>query len=237
MRNFTEIFNDEHIELLRHQLLFSGLSNNEIYIFILHAKPLYLHIKKGESVMIAEKYGHMIGLVYQGSVNVYSIEYDGSKTLLNLLSKGAYSSMIYAVYDYSNALIEFTASEDSDILLINPEALFIGEKNLALIQQKILANMIASQRLALQRLSDHLSCVSQRSIKNKVLRLLGFFSTQQHSNEFEIPFSREELANYLAVDRAALSRTLGDLKRQKIIDFRKSHFILLKPELCRKVTE
>lgn len=226
MKNFTEIFNDEIIKELQKQLLFSGLDEEEIYLFILHAKPKYIHLNRGESVQFAEKFDHMMCVVYRGEINVCSIEYDGYKTLLKNLSSGNTSCQMYTMFDYASDLVEFTASEESDIILIDPKSIFIGEKSLALIQQKILVNVIASQRQYFLDLSEHLSVVSQRSIRDKIVRFLSIQSRNNGKNEFEIPFSRDELANYLAVDRASLSRTLGCMKKEGIIDFKKNKFVL-----------
>lgn len=226
MQNFIEIFNDDYIASLKNQLIFSGLTNDEIYLFILHAKPLYLHITTGKYVRMAEEYGHMICLVFEGSVNINSVSYDGNKTLLKLLSNGRCSSIIYSIFDYGNTLLEITASEESDILLFSPESIFITEDALAPIQHKILVNMVASQRESAIILSEHLACVSKRTIKDKVISFLSFYRSREQADEFDIPFSRDELASYLAVDRSALSRTLGEMKRDGLIDFRKKHFVL-----------
>lgn len=235
MKNFTEVFNDESIKELQKQLLFSGLDEEEIYLFILHAKPKYIHLNRSESVQFAERFDHMMCVIYKGSANIHSIEYDGRKTLLRNLSSGNSSCQMYTMFDYVTDLVEFTASEDSDIILIDPKSIFIGEKSLALIQQKILVNVIASQRQYFLAMSEHLSIVSQRSIKNKILRFLSIQSSKEGQNEFEIPFSRDELANYLAVDRASLSRTLGDMKNDGIIDFRKNRFVLNNCEQIKKI--
>lgn len=234
MKNFTEIFNDEIIKELQKQLLFSGLDEEEIYLFILHAKPKYIHLERNESVEFAEKFDHMMCVVYRGKINVYSIEYDGYKTLLKNLSSGNKSCQMYTMFDYANELVEFTASEESDLILVDPESILIGEKSLALIQQKILVNVIASQRQYFLDLSEHLSIVSQRSIRDKIVRFLSIQSRNHGKNEFEIPFSRDELANYLAVDRASLSRMLGCMKKEGIIDFKKNRFVLINLELINK---
>lgn len=130
MRNFTEVFNDDSIKELQKQLLFSGLDEEEIYLFILHAKPKYIHINRGESVQFAERFDHMMCVIYKGTANIYSIEFDGYKTLLKNLSSGYSSCQMYTMFDYSSDLIEFTASEDSDIILIDPQSIFIGERTL-----------------------------------------------------------------------------------------------------------
>lgn len=234
MKNFTEVFNDDSIKELQKQLLFSGLDEEEIYLFILHSKPKYIHLNRGESVQFAGIFGHMMCVVYRGETNVYSIEYDGYKTLLKNLSSGDTSCQMYAMFDYVSAMVEFTASEDSDIILIDPQSIFIGEKSLAFIQQKILVNLLASQRQYFLALSEHLSVVSQRSVRDKILRFLYIQSNNHNSSEFEIPFSRDELANYLAVDRASLSRMLGCMKQEGLIDFRKNKFKILKETLYKQ---
>lgn len=227
MKRFIEYFNKEHLELLRNQLLFSGLNEQEIFMFIQYAQPYYENLKYGQSIRIAGEYSHMTGLVISGGTYLYSLDYDGNKTLLKFIGQNEGSGTIYSIFDYYNSLLELTANEDSEIILIPPEKIFIADEKLAIIQQKIVVNMIASQRQAFLDISEHLSCLSQRNIKDKILKFLKIRCEREHSYSFEIPFSREELANYLAVDRASLSRSLGELRDEGIIDFRKNKFTIL----------
>lgn len=230
MKSYREHFKDEHLPLLRHHILFSGLTDHEIFMFIQYSKPLYLHLKENRSKRITEKHTHMIGIVFSGNTHVYNIDSDGNKTLLKEVNKNETSGTLYAMLDYYNSLIELCATEDSDVLFIPPEALFITDDKLASIQHKILTNMLATQRQIFLEITAHLTCLSKRSIKEKVLRFLKNYCQSKHSYSFSVPFSREELANYLAVDRASLSRTLGELKNEGIIDFRKNHFTILKTD-------
>ena len=68
--------------------------------------------------------------------------------------------------------------------------------------------------------------ISKRTIKEKVLSYLSNCSKFYQSDSFDIPFNRQELADYLAVDRSALSITLSKLKQDKIIDYKKNHFTI-----------
>ena len=117
--------------------------------------------------------------------------------------------------------------------MIPPEKIFIAEEKLAMIQQKIVVNMIASQRQVYLELSEHLSCLTQRNIRDKILKFLKNRCEQEHSLSFSVPFSREELANYLAVDRASLSRSLSELKSNGILDFRKNKFTILNTNIFK----
>ena len=137
------------------------------------------------------------------------------------------------MFDYYNSLLELTANKDCELILIPPEKIFIAEEKLAMIQQKIVVNMMASQRQAFLDLSEHISCLSQRSIKDKILKFLKINCEREHSYCFTVLFSREELAYYLEVDRASLSRSLGELKSEGILDFRKNRFTILKTNIFK----
>lgn len=227
MKSYRENFKDEHLPLLRNHILFSGLTDHEIFMFIQFSKPIYIHLKENQSKKLSGKHTHMIGVVFTGNTHVYNIDYEGNKTLLKEIGENETSGTLYAMFDYYNSLIELSATEDSEMLLIPPEALFITDDKLSSIQHKIIVNMMATQRQAFLEISGHLSCLSQRSIRDKVLSFLKMYVEIRHSFSFDVPFSREELANYLAVDRASLSRSLGELKSEGIIDFRKNHFTIL----------
>ncbi len=227
MQKFIEFFNDNHIIKLRRQLLFSGLDDHEIFMFIQHSRPEYMRLKQNSTVRIANTYCHMIGLVFSGGVYMYTVDYGGNKSLLKSIKNGENSGTLYAMFDYYNSLIELTASDDCELLFIRPEALFIADEKLAVIQQKILVNMLASQRQTFLDISEHLACLSKRSIKGKVMHLLKIYCERAHSNTVLLPYSREELANYLAIDRASLSRALSELKQSGIIDFKKNRFTLV----------
>lgn len=227
MKNYVEHFKDEHLAMLREQLLFSGLTDHEIFMFIQFSKPYYIRLKEGKSIQIANQYSQMIGTVFSGSTYVYSVDYEGNKSLLKSIGLGETSGTLYSMLDYSNSLLEFTATTDSEIIFIKPECLYIAEEKLAFIQQKILVNLIASQRQIFLDITEHLACLSQRSIRDKILRFLKINCDKEHSYTFSVPYSREELANYLAVDRASLSRSLSELRDEGIIDFKKNKFTIL----------
>lgn len=227
MDNYLKFNTEEHLDALRNHLIFSGLSDEEIITFLNHAKPEHKHFSAGESIHIEPGFRHRMGIVLSGNLLVFSIDYDGSKTLINSVQGSGFIGTMQFVLDYYNTVFEITATLDSDIILFMPESLLIADRETALIQHKILVNFIASQRHLFFSLSEHIACLSRKNVRDKILRFLKIYSDRVRSYEFDIPFSREELAAYLAVDRASLSRSLGDLRREGIIEFRREHFKIL----------
>ena len=227
MKRYLENIKAKHFSQLHDKILFSGLSDSEIYTFIQCARPYYISLEAGQIVTLDKSYSYMISVVVSGDVLISSTDIEGNKTLIKSITEGESSGSLYSILDYRNALVEIEARDDSEVILIDPDSLFVTDEKIAVIQQKMLVNLIHSQRGLFDHLSKRMYCLTQRSIRDKIIKYLGFCSEQAHSNRFDIPLSREDLAGYLAVDRASLSRSLGELKREKIIDFNKNHFIIL----------
>ena len=129
--------------------------------------------------------------------------------------------------DYYNMLYEVVADTPAKLVMGNPDDLLVTREGIASIQHRILANLLISQRQLFLSLSNHLVCLSQKNIRDKVLRYLQLCSEKEQAYEFDVPLSREDMAVYLAVDRASLSRSLSELRREGVLEFRKNHFKIL----------
>ena len=75
-------------------------------------------------------------------------------------------------------------------------------------------------------MSDKMEIISKRTTRDKILSYLMNEAEKKHSDKFEIPFSRNELADYLCVERSAMSRELSKMQRDGLIRFTKKHFEL-----------
>ena len=227
MENYDEILTAENLAHIKTHILFSGLDDNEIITFIKHADPLYFELAGEERMTLEPGTKRRLGVVFTGSVKVFSIDYDGNRTVLNAVQgSGAIGTMQFMM-EYYNMLFEIVATENTRLMLFTPDSLLIADESVVMIQHKILVNLMASKRQLFVNLSEHLVCLSQKNIRDKILRFLKINSEIARSYEFDIQYSRDELAIYLAVDRASLSRSLSRLKCEGVIDFNKNHFKIL----------
>ena len=162
-----------------------------------------------------------------GTVKVFAIDYDGNKSVLNALrGRGAVGTLMFMMELY-NMIFEISADDAALLLLFDPDVLLKTDEDNAVIQHKLLVNLMNAQHDVYVTITRHLVCLSQRTIRNKIMRYLQIRSEMECSYEFDIPLSRDDMAAYLAVDRASLSRSLGELKSEGVIDFRKNHFKIL----------
>ena len=234
MKRYLENIKTGHFSTLHDKVLFNGLTDSEIYEFIQHSRPYYISLYPGQTISLEKQFSNMISVVVAGDVLISSTDSNGNKTYIKTITEGESSGSLYSILDYSNSLIEIEGKEDSEVILIDPDSLYVTDKKIAVIQQKMLVNLIRSQKDLFNAISERMYCLTQRNIREKILRFLSYCHNSNGSTEFDISMTREELASYLAVDRAALSRSLGELKREGIIDFHKNHFIILDTEYLSK---
>lgn len=179
--------------------------------------------KKGEVIFAAGSMVTEIGLVLSGSVRIEHTDLWGDKGILNITPAGGVFAESYACIPDEPMLVDAVANEDSDILFINVPGLFsfgpLWESQNRLIQNLLMIS--AEKNLQLSRRSLH---TSPKTIRG---RLFSYFSQQvsaQESSRITIPFDRQQLADYLNLDRSALSKELGKMKRDGLIEYHRNRF-------------
>ena len=205
--------------------IFSGMDETEVYeaLLFLHAeeKPF----RKNQLIFHAGKKTSSMGLVLEGSVTIESNDLWGNRTIRSHVASGQFFAETYALLKTEPMLVDVRANEKSRILFLN-----IGNLNNTFEspwQAKMIRNllMISSQKnLVLSGRSFH---TASKSIRGRVMSYLNTVSLQKKSTSFDIPFDRQQLADYLNVERSALSKELGRMQRDGIIATRKSHFEII----------
>ncbi|MCR5785709.1 MAG: Crp/Fnr family transcriptional regulator [Eubacterium sp.] len=212
---------------LSETVLFKGMSENEISSALDALRAKEKTFKKGDSVMLSGKTTPYMGLVTLGCVTIEVNDIWGNRSILSRAEKGEFFAETYALLENEPMLVDVIATKDSNILLLRIGSL----KNLLANQSswsvKLISNilMISSQKnLLLASRSYH---TSQKGIRGRVMAYLNTVSLKNGSREFNIPFDRQQLADYLNVERTALSKELAKMQKDGLISFRKNHFSIM----------
>ena len=215
------------IKALRSLPLFYCMTDDEL----LHcATDLYArekHYKKGQLILHAGNTTDSMGLVTSGSVTIENNDMWGNCSILSHVGIGGSFGETYAMTHNEVLLVDVRANEDCRILFLT-----IGRLDHSMAQSeawryKMLINLLSissEKNLALAGRSFH---TAPKTIRGRVLSYLNSVSLRNHSTEFNIPFDRQQLADYLNVERTALSKELSKMKKEGIISFRKNHFTLV----------
>ena len=171
--------------------------------------------KKNEIIYHIEDIPQAIGIVKEGSVVIETVDFLGNVSLLSHIGPNQMFAESYALTQ-APMYVYVRAVEDCTIQFLDVQAL---EKSPKLKDQMI---QILSNKNKM--LSQHIFHISNKSIRNKVLSYLSFMKLETQSSTFMIPFDRQQMADYLNVERSALSKELSKMKSEGLIDYHKNTF-------------
>ena len=216
-----------NIELLKRSMLFKGMSEQEIIDSLSYLGAKEKMFKRGTRILRAGAKTSCLGMVIQGSITIESNDIWGNRTILSYVGKGQFFAETYSILKDEPLLIDVVANEDSEILFLNIGNVIGNPDRPGTLQTKLLMNLLvisSNKNLILSQRSFH---TSPKTIRGRVMSYLNTVALQKDRSEFDIPFDRQQLADYLNLDRSALSKELGKMQDDGIIKVRKNHFEIL----------
>ena len=204
--------------------LFAGLSPAALEALLPQLRPILRRCGRGETLLQPGTPPPGVGVVLSGSVRILREDFWGNRSLLTLVGPGELFAEAFACAS-SPLTVRAEAAQGVEAAFFPPSALLEPPPEGAFLPGRLLS-VLAQKNLLLNRKLDHLS---QRTTRAKVLSYLSHQAEQAGSSQFSIPLNRQELADYLSVDRSALSALLGQLRREGVLEFRRSQFTLLQP--------
>lgn len=214
------------IETLGKTALFRSMTEEEIQLCLKELRSQEKMYKKGTVILHAGNLTERMGLVLTGSVTIESNDIWGNCTILSHVASGQFFAETYALLPDEVMLVDVRANEDCSILFVTVGGLFKSGISSSW-KDKLTRNLLmisAHKNLTLSGRSFH---TAPKSARSRILSYLNTVSLQKHTNEFDIPFDRQQLADYLNLERTNMSKELGRMQREGIIECRKSHFRLL----------
>lgn len=183
--------------------------------------------KKGQIVLFEEEDVRYIGILLQGTVDMVKEDHWGNKTMLLRLGKNDMFGETFACGEDSLSVVTFVVSTDAKILFMPFCRVMHNCANACAFHQKLIENMVKVIAGKNRELMRKIEVVSKRTIREKLLAYLSLQAQTQDSPYFDIPLGRVELADYLCVDRSALTRELAKMRDEGILDYDRNSFRLL----------
>lgn len=153
----------------------------------------------------------------------------GNRTILSHVGAGQFFAETYALLIEEVMLVDVIANENCQILFIHIGKLISNMQNAAW-SQKLYRNLLLISSHKTLTLSGRSFHTAPKSARGRILAYLNAESLRKHSTEFDIPFDRQQLADYLNLERTNMSKELTRMRREGIIECRKNHFKLLRTE-------
>ena len=182
---------------------------------------------RGEIILMTGQPVTSVGVVLSGEVQIIQEDYYGNRSILTELKPGQIFGEAFASAGIRESPVTILAKSNCRIMFLAIERIISTCPNSCIFHSQLMENLLKILARKNILLSSKNQLLSQRTIRDKVLSYLGLQSEKKGSLEFEIPFSRNELADFLCVDRSALSRVLSQLKKDGTIEYQNQHFRLL----------
>lgn len=167
-----------------------------------------------------------IGLVLRGAVSIERVDIWGNRTILDSVRPGQLFAETYACAG-EPLMVDVITTEESDVLFINVERLLRMCPSACTHHSRLIRNLLSIAALKNLHLTRRSFYTATRSLRGRLLAYLSDQAEQAGSRSFTIPFDRQQLADYLNVDRSALSGEIGKLRREGILAAERNRFALL----------
>lgn len=218
----------QYLEILRQSGLFAGVQAQELEAMLGCLQPRMADYRKDDFILSAGDTTDSFALVLQGSVHIIQEDFWGNRNILSAIGPGGAFAESFAATPGRPMNVSALASGDCRVMFLNLRRVLTTCPSSCGHHRQIIENLLGKLAEKNQQLSEKLSHMSKRSTRQKLLSYLSAEAVRQGGNLFEIPFNRQQLADYLSVDRSALSAELGKLQREGLLDFHRSTFKILR---------
>lgn len=206
--------------------LFNGICENELDALLGCLGITQAAYKKDQFVIYPGDKPKGIGMVVTGKLHIVREDFLGNREILSDVTEGEIFAETYAIVSQEMKSIAVIATEDATVAYISIEKVLEVCPTACSFHSQIIKNMLkvlAAKNLMLTRKMAHLS---KKTIREKLVSYLSEESSRAGSSQFTIPFNRQQLADYLCVERSALSRELSNMQKEGLISFKKNNFLL-----------
>ena len=216
------------IEAIRAFPLFRGMDDAEISAALAALCAKAASYEKDAAILPAGNTSERMGLVLAGSVTIESNDIWGNRTILSRVGQGETFAETYALLEDEPMPVDVIANERCRILFLRIGSLSALQRDISPWRVKLIGNLLRISSQKNLHLSGRCFHIAPKSIRGRVMAYLNSVSLQKRTTAFDIPFDRQQLADYLNVERSALSRELGNMQADGLIRVSRSHFEMIR---------
>ena len=217
----------KYLPILKKCPLFFGIEDENLLRMLVCLGARVEYFDKKYTVFSEGASAKYIGVVLFGSVQMVQVDYYGNRSILTEFSASDVFAEEFACAETHSLPVSVIANEPGEIMLIDCAHILHTCHNNCGFHQQLIFNLMKD--LAVKAIAFHqrLEITSRRTTREKLLAYLNMESQKANGESFEIPFDRQELADFLMVDRSGLSSEIGKLKKEGVLDTEKNRFTLL----------
>ncbi len=216
----------KYIPILKRTQLFSGVGEEEIGAMLNCLQARLCTYKKGEYVLRQGEHTDALMVLAEGKLHIQRDDYWGNRSIINIVSSGEMFGEAYVAPESGALMNDVLAVEDSSVILFDVKRIIMVCPTACRFHSMVVQNLFFAISEKNRKLVQKLTFMSKRTTREKLIAYLSEEAKLHNSSEFSIPFNRQQLADYLSVDRSAMSNELCKMRDEGMIAFEKNRFSL-----------
>lgn len=216
----------KYLNILKNTKLFYGITESEIESMLECLSASAHCYQKGEAVFCSGEHVRAVAVLLEGCIHIQKEDYWGNLSILNEISEGEIFGEVYACLGNDKILNNAVAIKQSVVLFLDVGRILAMCPSSCRFHERLIRNLLYVLASKNKLLTQKLEHMSQRTTREKLLSYLSEQSKKAGSPSFDIPFNRQQLADFLCVDRSAMSNELCKMRDEGMLLFNKNHFVL-----------
>ena len=218
---------EKKYQILQKCGLFTGISESDLGILLNCLPKRQKQYNKNKVICIAGEKADSVGIVLSGAVHIIRDDFWGKRKIIGRSGSGELFAAVFVFANVEKLPVSVIAAEASDILFIDCKRIINTCTPACAFHSRLIRNLtvlLSEKNLALFKKLEH---VTQANTREKLMSYLSEEARLAGKSTFVIPFNREELANYLSVERSAMSAELSKMQADGLIVYKKNQFELV----------
>jgi CRP-like cAMP-binding protein len=216
-----------YLDVLKTVKLFQGIEEADLQPLLSCLCAKAIHYEKDQIVFSSGDSIERFGIVLLGQVQVVQDDYYGNRSILSKIDTGNLFGESFACAEIKTLPVTVITSAESELLFIDCHRLAAPCTKACGFHSRLIQNMLGIVSMKNIALTEKIEFTSKRTTREKLLAYLSAEAKKTGNRHFCIPFSRQELADYLSVERSAMSAQLSKLRDDGVLKFYKNQFELL----------
>lgn len=218
---------EKYLQNLRRCPLFAQIAEEDLLRMLTCLGARVEQFDKKYTIFAEGHPAKYIGILLSGAAQVIRIDYYGNRSILTEITPGEVFAEAFACANIATLPVTVIADAPSEVMFIDSAHILHTCSNNCGFHQQLIYNLMRDLATKTMLFHQKIEIVSKRSTREKLLTYLDIQARKTGSNSFDIPFDRQELADYLEVDRSGLSAEISRLRREGILESDKNRFTLL----------
>lgn len=218
---------EQYFEILKTSPLFVGIEKSNLSSMLGCLGTKEKHYKKGGVIFAEGDPVTHLGIVCKGNVQIERVDYNGNRTIVSEVNPGELFAEAFACAEVEHLPVSVIATEDTVVLLFDCHRITQACCNACTFHHQMIFNLLkitARKSILLHQMAE---IISHRTTRDKLMAYLAVQTKNQNSRKITVPFDRQELADYLEVDRSGLSAEISKLRHEGILNCHRNEFELL----------